>query len=209
MKKCFMIIAVGILLLAIDIKIPVGEAYPEMLKAEDLGTVFQGKVIEHFIGTRPLLDVLPDVLGFFLIFLGSVLLAKKNYRFIISALLTPAAIYLSVILPTLAYKLQKRDLYLKVAGYHFLLAAVEIAIEYFVIHGMVSVTNCLQNKWHNNELLIGWIVAMTGKGMLVGIDFFFGEKIFYYIYYLILIGATFFYLQRLYITSKFKMEEEQ
>ncbi len=209
MKKSFLIIVVGILLLAIDIKIPVGDAYPEMLKAEDLGTVFQGKVIDHFIGSRPLVDVVPDLFGFLLIFLGSVMLARRNYRFIIAALLTPAAICLSLVIPRLAYSLQMRDLYLKVAGYSFLLVAVEIAIEFFVVHGIVSMTNCIENKWHNNELLIGWIIAMTGKGMLVGIDFFFGEKLFYYAYYLVMLGATLFYLQRLYITSKFKTEDNQ
>ncbi len=209
MKKSFIIIAVGILLLAIDLRIPVGDIYPEMLKAEDLGNVFQGKVIDHFIGTRPLLDVVPDVLGFLLIFLGSVILAKKNYRFLIAALLAPSAIFLSLVIPTLAYNFQSRELYLKAAGYNFLLVAVEIAIEFFVIHGIVSVTNCLQNKWHNNELLIGWIIAMMSKGMLLGIDFFFGEKLFYYLYYIVLIGATLFYLHRLYITSKFKLEEDR
>ncbi len=209
MKKSFILIALGIILLAFDFKLPVGAYYPEMLKAEGLGTVFQEKVIHNFIGSRPVLDLIPDVLGFLLIFLGSVVLARRNYRFIIAALLSPAAIYLSVIIPFLAYDFQGRELYLKSAGYNFLLVAVEIAIEFFVIHGIVSITNCLQNKWHNNELLIGWIIAMTGKGMMVGIDFFFGEKLFYYIYYIVLVGATLFYLQRLSITSKFKLEEDK
>ena len=209
MKKSIIIIMVGILLLAIDFRIPVGDTYPEMLKANDLGNVFQEKVINHLIGTRPTLDVVPDVLGFLMIFLGCILLAKRNYRFIIAALLVPAALYLYIRLPFLAYNFQQRDLYLKTAGNSFLLVAVEIAIEFFVIHGIVNITNCMQNKWHNNELLIGWIIAMTSKGMLIGIDFFFGEKLFYYIYYIVLVGATLFYLNRLYITSKFKSEEEQ
>lgn len=209
MKKSIIIIMVGILLLAIDVRIPVGDTYPEMLKAEHLGTVFQEKVINHLIGTRPVLDVVPDVLGFLMIFLGCVILAKRNYRFIVAALLVPAALYLYITIPLLAYNFEQRDLYLKAAGYSFLLVAVEIAVEFFVIHGIVSITNCLQNKWHNNELLIGWIIAMTSKGMLIGIDFFFGEKLFYYIYYIVLVGATLFYLNRLYITSKFKSEDER
>lgn len=209
MKKSIIIIMVGILLLAIDFRIPVGDTYPEMLKAEDLGTVFQEKVINHFIGTRPALDIVSDVLGYLMILLGCVLLAKRNYRFIIAALLVPAALYLYIRIPLLAYNFERRDLYLKSAGLNFLLVTVEIAIEFFVIHGIVNVTNCLQNKWHNNELLIGWIIAMASKGMLVGIDFFFGQKLFYYIYYIVLVGATLFYLNRLYITSKFKLEEDQ
>jgi hypothetical protein len=206
MKKSILIIVIGILLLAIDIQIPLGKAYPQMMKAEDLGEVFQGKVINNFIGTRPSIDVVPDLLGFVLIFIGCMFLIKENKRFIIAMLLVPVAIYLQIVIPQLAYHFQARDLYLKAAGYNFLIVGVEIAVEFFVIHGLVNITNSMQNKWHNNELLAGWITAMMSKGLLVGIDFFFGQKVFYYIYSLIMIAATFVYLNRLYVTTKFKLE---
>ncbi len=207
MKKSFVLIVIGILLLVLDYRIPVGKEYPQMLEARDLGLEFQGKVINHFIGDRPALDIIPDVLGFALIFVGSVFLVRKNYRFLLAMVLVPAAVYLSIVIPQLPYHFQTKDLYLKSAGYNFLLVAVEIGIEFFIIHGIVSITNCMQNKWHNNELLAGWIIAMTGKGMLLVIDFFFGQKLFYNIYYIITIAATLFYIQRLYITSKFNMED--
>ncbi len=209
MRKSILIIVIGIILLAIDIQIPMGKAYPQMMKAEDLGQVFQGKVINHFIGTRPSIDVVPDLLGFVLIFIGCMFLVKESKRFILAMLLVPVAVYLQIMTPRLAYHFQAGDLYLKAAGYHLLTVAVEIAVEFFVIHGIVHMTNCIQNKWNNNELLAGWIIAMMSKGLLVGIDFFFGQKVFYYIYSLIMIAATFVYINRLYVTTKFKLEVKE
>jgi hypothetical protein len=104
-------------------------------------------------------------------------------------------------------QLEGRDLYLTVAGNQILLITLEILIEFFVIHGIVILTNCLQNNWNNNELLGGWIIAMMSKGLLVGIDFFFGEHVFYVIYYFIFLGATIFYLNRLLKTLEFNPGE--
>ena len=208
MKKSIKLIVAGILFLAINIRIPMGEAYPKMeLVKEGLGEIFQGKVIGNFIGTQPRIDVVPDIIGYILIFIGSMFLIRESRKFVIAMLLIPFAVFLNITIPLLPYHLQLRDLYLKAAGDNFLIVIIEIAIEFFVIHGIVTMTDCLQNKWHNNELLIGWILAMTSKGLLVAIDFFYGQHLLYFIYSLIMIAATFFYINRLYITLKFKTEE--
>jgi len=206
MKKSIWIIIIGIFLLAIDIHIPIGEIYPDMVKAIDLGEVLQNKVSLNFIGTQPTMDILSEVLGFILIFIGAAGLLKNSKKFILAMLLVPIAIALYVIIPGLPYHFEARDLYLMVAGYTFLLVIIEILIEYYVIHGIVSMTNCMQNKWHNNEMLAGWIIAMMSKGLLVGIDFFFGQHTFYLIYSIVMIAATAFYVNRLLTTLDFKQE---
>ncbi|MDF2485189.1 MAG: putative rane protein [Herbinix sp.] len=206
MKKKIWLIVVGIFLLALDFKIPVGNLYNAMVKDVTIGEELQLRIVNHFIGTQPLLDVLPDLLGFVMIFIGSALLVRKNIRFLAAMLLIPIAMFYYIRLPLLPYQLEARELYLTTAGNTFLLAALEILIEFFVIHGIVMATNCLQNNWHNNELLGGWIIAMMSKGLLVGIDFFFGEHIFYMIYYVIFLGATIFYVNRLFRTLEFGPE---
>ncbi|HKL99317.1 MAG TPA: hypothetical protein VJZ06_05370, partial [Mobilitalea sp.] len=130
-------------------------------------------------------------------------------KFIFAILLIPIAVYLNIVLPQFAYHFELRELYLKVAGNSFLVVFLEMGIEFFVIHGIVSITDNIQNKWHNNELLAAWIIAMISKGLLVGIDFFFGQKIIYYIYSLVMIAATIFYISRLFVTVNFKPEESK
>lgn len=209
MKKGIILIAIGIILLAIDIRIPMGDTYPNMEIIEELGEVIQDKIINNLIGTRPTIDVISDVLGFVFLFIGSLFLLKYNVKLVLGMFIIPFAIYLYISILRLPYHLVLRDLYLKSAGYHFLMTIVEILTELFVIKGVISIVQCTQTKWNINELLAGWILAMISKGVLSGIHFFFGRGGFYYIYSLVMIGATVFYLNRLYVVSKFKLEDNR
>jgi len=206
MKKGIILIAAGIILLAVDIRIPVGREYPKMEMVEELGEVIQGKIINNLIGSRPRIDIISDVLGYILLFAGSLLLLRYNMKMVWGMLLIPFDIYLYLTIIRMPYVLALKDLYLKSAGYHFLMTAVEILTEFFVIKGVISAVKCLQTEWNINELLAGWILAMFSKGILSGIHFFFGRGIFYLSYSLVMIGATAFYLNRLYVVAKFKLE---
>lgn len=207
MKKYILLVVIGIILLAVDIRIPVGEAYPKPELTKELGEQLQGKIISHFIGIRPKADILSDLLGFILILVGSVFLVKASRRFLLAIPFIPIAAYMYIRISILPYQLTLRELYLKTAGYHFLLVLLEILIEFIVIHGIVSMISCVQNQWTKNELLGGWILAMISKFILKGIDFFYGQGIFYHMYLLVMIGATVFYLYKLYDALKFKLEE--
>jgi hypothetical protein len=207
MRKGIILISIGIALLAIDIGIPMGDFYPPMEYVEDLGGAIQSLTINNIIGTRLEVDIFPDILGYALLFIGALLLLKYRFKAIIGMLLIPYAIYLSIIIMRLPYNFILRDLYLKAAGYHFLIAIIEILIETFIIKGVVELVRCTQTRWNVNELLFGWILAMISKGILSGIHFFFGMGILYYLYSLVMIGATAFYLNRLYVVTKFKLEE--
>ncbi len=83
---------------------------------------------------------------------------------------------------------------------------IEILTELFIIKAVLNTVQCIQTKWNANELLVGWVLAMISKAILSGIHFFFGRGVFYYIYSLVLIGATIYYLNRLYVITKFKLE---
>jgi len=141
-----------------------------------------------------------------LLFLGALFLVKRDKSFIIGMVLIPVAIFLYISIMRLPYNFVGRELYLKEMGYHFLMVIMEISTELFVIRGIVNILQSMQTKWNVNELLFGWILAMISKGILSGIIFFYGRGVLYYIYSLILIGATFFYLNRLYVISKYKLE---
>lgn len=198
------IIVIGILFLAVDIQLPMGSAYPKMIRAKALGDVLQGNIIHNFIGTKPAIDIFPDIIGFALLFVGACLLIRESWKFVVVLLLAPIASIIYINIPLLPYQLTSAELYLKVAEYNFLVVFLEILLEFFIIHGIIKMTDCVQNKWHNNEMLIGWIVAMMCKGLLVVIVFFFGHTLFYYFYTVILIGATIFYINRLFKTYEFK-----
>lgn len=206
MKKGIILIAIGIVLLAIDIRIPMGNAYPPMDMVEELGEVLQGKIINNLIGTSPRVDIISDVLGYVFLFLGAFFLLKNNKKLVWGMLLIPFALLLYVNIMQQPYQLIHSDLYLKSAGYHFLSVIVEILIELIIIKCVITIVQLNQTKWDVNELLVGWVLAMISKGILSGIHFFYGRGIFYYIYSLVLIGATIYYLNKLYVITKFKLE---
>jgi len=207
MKKTgIWLIIIGVFFLSIDIVIPMGKIYPAMVKSNEIGELFQTNVINYFIGSKPSIDIFNDLIGLAFIFLGSAVLIKRSWKFIAAMLLIPVASVLYVTIPQLPYHFQARDLYLKAAGYNFLVVFIEILIEFFVIHGIITMTSCVQNKWNNNEMQIGWIIAMMSKGLLVGINFFFGHNSFYIIYSVIMFAATVFFVNRLFKTLEFEPE---
>lgn len=208
MKKGLIIIAIGLILLAIDIKIPSAENYPPMDTVEELGIEVQGKIINNVIGSGPMIDIFSDILGYVILFIGSLLLLKYTKTIIFAMVLIPYAIHIYIKIIQLPFNFELRDLYLKALGYHFFIVLIEIIVEFFIIKSVVDMVRCTQNKWNVNEMYIGWGVAMISKGILVGIHFFFGRNILYYAYSLILIGATILYLNRLYVATKIKLEEK-
>lgn len=207
MKKGIILIAIGIILLTIDLKIPMGDAYPPMETVEELGSEIQKSIINNLIGTHPMVDLISDVLGYAFLFTGSLLLFKYNKKFILGMILIPCSIFLYITLMQLPYHLLLRELYLKVAGIYFLQVIIDIMIVLSVMKTVASLFQSTQTKWNINELFVGLILAMICKGTLAGIQFFFGKGIFFYIYTLVMIGSTVFYLNRLYVISKLKQEE--
>lgn len=207
MKKGIILIAIGIILLALDFRISVGDAYPPMEFIDELGDEIQGKIINNLIGSGPKVDIISDVLGFAFLFAGALFLIKYDSKIIFGMLTIPLGFYLYITILWLPYHFVLRDLYLKTAGYHFLLAFIEILTELFIMKGVVNIVQCTQTKWNANELYVGLALTLISKGVLAGIHFFFGRGVFYFIYSLVMIGATAFYLNRLYVITKFKLGE--
>lgn len=61
--KGIILIIVGLLLGAIDIKLPIGISYEPYTNSKELGAVFQDYVIGNMVGGEATFDILPDILG--------------------------------------------------------------------------------------------------------------------------------------------------
>lgn len=207
MKNGIIIIAIGFILLAVDIRIPIGDTYPTMDLVEELGIEVQGKIINNVIGTRPTIDIFSDILGYILLFVGAVLLLRYTKITILGMILIPYAMHLYIKIIQLPFSYDLRDLYIKALGYHFLMTFIEIFTEFCILKGVVDIIRNTQSKWNVNEMYVGWGCAMISKGVLVGIHFFLGRGILYYTYSLMLVGATIFYLNRLKVATKIKLGE--
>ncbi|NLC19647.1 MAG: hypothetical protein GX757_10625 [Clostridiales bacterium] len=200
------LIIIGVFFLSIDIAIQMGNAYPEMVKTQLLGELFQNNVINNFIGNKPSIDIFNDLIGLVFIFIGSALLVKRSRIFIAAILLAPVTSVLYVIILRLPYYFQARELYVIVAGCNFLLVFLIILIEYIVMNGFIKMTNCVENRWHSNEMQIGFMVVMINKGLLIGIRFFFGYNILYIVYSIVMFAAAVFFANRLLKTLEYEPE---
>lgn len=132
--------------------------------------------------------------------LWDLMLVKHNKRFLMVLIFAPIAMFLYAYTPFLPYYFDTVDLYAKTSSFHFAVVFVEIAVEYYIIHGIVLLTKSHQNRIYNNEMLAGWIGAVISKLILVGIDFFYGRNLFYAAYSIVLIGLTVFYVNRMFKT---------
>lgn len=183
--------------MSIDIAIPLGKIYPDMVKTDQLGEVFQTNVISHFIYSRPLIDLFNDIIGLAFIFAGSALLLKRSKKFITTLLLAPVASVLYAIIPQLPYHFQAKELYLMVAGFSFMVTFFVIYIEYMLMYGIIKMTSCIQNKWNSNEMQIGWLIVMVNKGLLVLIKFFYGQNFLYIAYSIVMFAGTVWFVNRM------------
>lgn len=201
-NKVIWVIIIGIFILAININLPINKPYPEMVRAKEMGQIFQGNVTENFIGEKVSVDVVNDLVGFALLFIASIMLLRKSNKFFGAVLLIPLAAFINIYMPAMPFRMNGFDLYVRIAGIRLLYTLLVIGIEYFVIHGILKMTDCIQNRWHHNEMMIGWIIAMISKVFLYFLKFY-GMNILFNIYTVIVIGCTVFYVNRLFKVLEF------
>ena len=146
LKKYIWFFIIGILFLAVDIQVSLGQPYPEMTTDAELGEELQRKIINNFIGDQPTVDIISDVLGYLLLAIGCILMLKVDKNFFPPLLFVPIAILLIFIVPQLPYKYQMGDLYLKFAGYTFLIGFVQILIEFLLMRGIVKLTKSFRTS---------------------------------------------------------------
>lgn len=195
------LIAIGLLFLGIDFHGASGIAYPEFhvsgsVGGYELSPSIQAYTTKNILGDQLRIDYLPDVVGCIFLLVGVCLLVRYNRRFLIGIPFAAAVGVLSVLLRTSGFLVQGPELVIWIILTYFPLAACELLLEYFVIYGVVGVTDVLANRASNTRMLFGWWITVICRVFITFLVFVghFGVSRWYEA---VLAAATLFYLYHL------------
>lgn len=191
------LIIIGLLLGAIDINVPMGISYDKYISSPELGGVFQEYVIGNMVGTKAMFDVLPDILGYFLIAIGIYLLTKYGNKLLISYPFLGLVIAKTIIIPCLPFLYNGKALCYSVLFLTFLGVITEILMEYFLVKGLIKMTSVIQNERNNVAVRIGWLISIACKTVIF-VTGFVGINFLTYVYGTVYIVATIFYCFKLF-----------
>jgi hypothetical protein len=201
MNKIILII-IGLLMSAIDINIPTGFDYPIYQYNDHLGKTFQSYVIQNIVGSNLVIDLLPDIIGFILIFIGVTRLLERKRTFIKAFPFLAVTLAFSILRPFLPMLYHGTALTYGALIITFFGMIAEIFMEFIIINNIVSITNAVQNKRNNIAVKVGWILSITCKIIIfftgfVGLDYltnFYGS---------LYILSTVFYCIKLYFSREY------
>lgn len=195
------LIAIGLFFLGIDIHGVSGISYPEFhvtgfVGKFELSPSIQVYTTENILGDQVKFDYLPDVAGCILILIGICMLVKYNKRFLIGIPFAIVVGLLSVLLRMSGFLVQGPELVVWIILLYFSLAACELLLEYFVLYGVVSITDALVNRASNTRMLFGWWITVFSRVFLTFLTFVghFGVGRWYAA---VIIAATLFYAYHL------------
>lgn len=152
--KRLIFIVLGVLLLLIDVDYPTGRAYPEYIKLEQYGPAVQEQVMYHMVGDELLIDLAPDVIGYFFLILSALLLCRYQKGVLLSIPFALAGGILSVLIPQLPFLLSGASVFIAEYCLHFVMVPLEIFSIYFIIRGLCRATDCIENHMSNNILFV-------------------------------------------------------
>lgn len=200
--KGIILIIIGLLLGAIDIKVPMGITYEKYISSNELGGVFQEYVIGNMVGTEAMFDILPDILGYFLIAIGIYLLIGYGKDLLITYPFLGLVIAKAIIIPSLPFLYNGKALCYSVLSITFLGVIAEILMEYFLVKGLIKMTNTIQNERNNVAVRIGWLISIACK-VIIFVTTFVGTNILTYVYGTVYIIATIFYCLKLFKSKNY------
>lgn len=195
--KGIILIIVGLLLGAIDIKVPIGISYEPYINSIELGAVFQDYVIGNMVGTEATFDIMPDILGYLLIAIGIFMLIEYGKNLLITYPFLGLVIAKTIIIPCLPFLYNGKTLCYLVLAITFFGILAEILMEYFLIKGLIKMTNFMQNERNNVAVRIGWLISIACK-VIIFVTGFVGINFLTYFYGAVYIASTIFYCVKLY-----------
>lgn len=162
-------VIIGLVISTIDIPIVKIADYPEytiLYEQEGLGEVIQEYVAHNMIGSELKLDILPDVLAYLLMFVGSCMLLKYSVKFI--KVWTPllATVGLSVYMKIIPFVYEGKDLIVYGLAVSAILVIVEILMEYLLVYTIADATADLPNQRDTVLMKFGWIGSVLCRGFL-------------------------------------------
>lgn len=162
-------IILGLVISTIDIPIIKIADYPEytmLYDKEGLGEVIQEYVAHNMIGNELKADILPDVLAYVLMFVGTCMLLKYSVKFIKVWIPLLATAGLSVYMKVIPFIYEGKDLIVYGLVISALLVIVEIVMEYLLVYTIADVTADLPNQRDTVLMKFGWIGSVLCRGFL-------------------------------------------
>lgn len=202
------LIAIGLFFTGLDFHLASGIFYPAYVKpqGEFLGTQMkdsiQNHVTNYILGNQLQIDILPDIIGCILIFIGVLMLVKHNKKYIGCLILTVITGALSLALRIVPFYINSAALIVTTLAIFALLPVFEIWMEYHVIYTTVGISDDMANRGTNRRMLFCWWGTVFARIFMACLTFsgLTGVKRWYEV---ALVIFTFLYLYQLLQTRKY------
>ena len=186
------LIMLGLLFSGADI-FAAGMHYPDYIWTKDIGDKIQEYITRYVLNDRVKIDVLPDMAGCVLLFIGVLLLLKYSGKFTRSIPLLFLSAVLSVVLPVIPFFMNGKEMIVTVLVIYFLQIVCEIYAEFIILYTLVDISNMAENKATNTRVQFGWWLSVFCRIFIVLLTFV-GHITAANVYKGILIAVTIFML---------------
>lgn len=154
------LIMIGLFLSTVDIfaiKICDYPVYEIVHKDDGMGNVIQEYVAKNMLGSELRLDVLSDMFGYVLIFVGITLLLKYNKKFFAAYIPLFATAGLMVYLKASPFLYTEKTLIVTALAVSFIQLMCEVFMERTVVYSVASATSDLPNERDTVLMKFGWV----------------------------------------------------
>ncbi len=171
------LLAIGLLLTGVDTPLMFGIFYPTYVQSQApvFGVQIQGTIQEfvtkNILSPQCQIDILPDVVGCLLLFVGSCMLVKQSKRYIFCEILAVITFILSAGLRIIPFFLNGGVLVVVTLIVFALQVVFEIWLEYHVIYATVNISDAYVNKGTNSRVQFLWWIAVFARVFIALLTF--------------------------------------
>ena len=171
------LIAIGLLFTGLDFYMTPGISYPAYVRpqGEFLGANMQEgiqqNVRDYILGDSMQIDVLPDIIGCLLIFIGVILLVKHNKKYISCLVLAVISGVLSLALRLMPFYFNSAALIVVALAIFVMVPVFEIWMEYKVIYITVAISDDMANRGTNRRMQFCWWITVFARIFIACLTF--------------------------------------
>ncbi len=200
-------IAVGLIFTGLDFFVDSGWMYPEsqvtrMLGKYELAPSIRTFTLDNTLGDQVRIDILPDIVGCILIFIGACQLYRYNKQYLYGMITSILVIIATLLFRGCGFVEQGSPLVIWIIFGYFGQAALVFLMEYYVLYCTVGITDTLVNRGTNTRILFGWWLTVLCRGAMTFLDFVGHTKV-SNIYRYFLVAFTLFTVIQLVRTKKY------
>lgn len=214
---------IGILLISMKSNIQLGNIYPEYQMSHNIIPAFQHCTLDLYYGITPQevwnpdtdtmevtdmnfsgfkVDIFNDYVGFILTFISMWGLSKRSKYFILGAITSAGAFILKAVVDILPFFLNGQALCYTVFFVGIAAFAARVLISYSYIFGVTGILSSVEFKRDRKAIYLAWFIAFVCS-CAVSITTWLFSHVLAYIYLVISLGATLFYLYKIYLLSDY------